>query len=199
MDILLLIWMLGTLLMYLRARIRMHRHDIPGAVGEYKAVFELASAMHTQFEDVEKTEGRDASNLSEDHLRRRIAKDLKGGSISYRSSLLPEGDLGIHNRKPVNAPSVWNFRRWFTKERWWIMGLTISICGVPATLCFPVGTYFLLGWMWPLLFVFSMYVGRSGRSRCVLLVWQTLFWTIVSLPLFMWFGMGMARVSPRGS
>jgi hypothetical protein len=197
MDILLLIWMIGIFLMYLRARIRMHRDNIPGAVGEYKAVFELASIMHTELDDVEKDEGGDASKLSETQLRRRITKDLNGGSISYRSSLLVDKDSSA--RKAPNAPSVWNFRRWFAKERWWIGGITLAICGVPATLWTRIGVYFPLGWLFPVLFVFSMYVGRGDGSRGVLLGWQTVFWTIVSVALLMGYGMTPSNRYRSGS
>jgi hypothetical protein len=168
MIIFLLIWMIGIHLLWLRAHIVLKRRGTPDLVGEYKAVFELAYAMQAQLEDTTKEEGDDVSSLTEAQLRRRITKDLRGGSISYKSSLLLEED-----RDDLKADKTgWGFKAWWRQEKWCIIGMLVAMgsCIVNAT----IAPYIVFGWILPLVWVFAIFVSSSWKSRAVLLFWLLL-------------------------
>lgn len=150
----------------------MHKRGHPTDIaGEYQAVFQLADAMHSQFDtDNEKVEKAGVHVLSENELKRRIVKDLKGGSISYKDSLLHSGDARSEMRP-------WQTRDWVKKEIAWLALLVaaVVVCLLAAWFFpFVVAAYLL-----PLQVLFAMYVGQSGRSRIVLLVWLVMALSLV--------------------
>lgn len=168
MIMLLLIWMIGIYLMWLRAHIVSKRRGTQDSVGEYKAIFALAYAMQAQLEETTKEEGQNVSTLTEAQLRRRITKDLSGGSISYKSSLLHEED-----GEDVKADTTgWGFKAWWKEEMWWIIGMLVALVGWIVPVVYSL--YVIFAWVLPLVWVFVMVVSSSGRVRAVLLFWPLL-------------------------
>jgi hypothetical protein len=164
MTSLVLAWIIGIYTLYIHTHLAMLQHAISSVPGEHKAVFELATVMQAQLErDVpDATEKSDVAVLTETQLSRRIAKDLKGGSMSFKQSLLHEGDAGSE------LPS-YTFMDWLRKEVWWVLGLVVALGGFCyCAICLP---FVLVAILLPFELVFVMYVGQSGKSRCVMLVW----------------------------
>jgi hypothetical protein len=168
MIIFLLIWMIGAYLLWLRAHIVLNNRGTLDVVGEYKAVFELACAMQAQLEDTTKEEGHDVSSLTEAQLRRRITKDLLGGSISYKPSLRLDEDCDDMKADKTG----WGFKLWWRKEKWWFMGMLVAMGSWIATVI--MAPHVLFGWVLPLVWLFAMFVSSSWKSRAVLLFWLLL-------------------------
>ncbi|KAI4667136.1 uncharacterized protein J4E79_001820 [Alternaria viburni] len=76
--------------MWLRAYMVMQKRgrEKENVAGEYKAVLELASTMREQTTGLVSEEGDEVLTVTEAKLRRRIEKDLRGGSISYAAPLV---------------------------------------------------------------------------------------------------------------
>jgi hypothetical protein len=183
MTSLLLAWIIGIYTLYIRSHMAMLQHSISTVPGEHQAVFELASIMQAQLErDVPDTmEKSEVAVLTETQLSRRIAKDLKGGSMSFKQSLLGEGDAG-------SEVQAWRFGDWLRKEVWWVLALVVALGGFCyCAICLPV---VLVAILLPFELVFVMYVGESGKSRCVMLVWPVLVSVVPTAVLVMMMGVG---------
>ena len=82
MLILLWIWTTGIIIMYTTSKLTRLQRGRPDVAGEYKAVFELADAMHTQLTELTKEEGSsdDMRSITESTLRQRINPIFAAGS-----------------------------------------------------------------------------------------------------------------------
>lgn len=191
MVTLLTCWAIGTYTLYIRSHISMlKRGNTTPVAGEYQAVFQLADAMNTQLDqdtNTEKSEKSDVNTLTEAQLRHRIVKDLKGGAISYKDSLLDNSDARSETR-------AWRSRDWFKNEMWWLSLLVAAVvCCLLTAWFYP---YLVAAYLLPLQVVFAMYVGQSGRSRIVLLVGQVVVLSVVPTAVVM--SMMFVRQPRRG-
>ncbi|KAI0582429.1 hypothetical protein Ptr902_00693 [Pyrenophora tritici-repentis] len=92
MVIILIIWTIGILVMWRRSQSTVKRRARKEVAGENKAILELSYTMRRQLSEHTREEGEDDSTITESVLSDRIKKDLQGGSISYLTPLLPNGD-----------------------------------------------------------------------------------------------------------
>ncbi|QDS77353.1 hypothetical protein FKW77_005407 [Venturia effusa] len=167
----LLIWTLGTYIMWLKARLAMRHHDDMEIVGEYKAAIILASAMNNDFDK----HGKNPSVLRERQIKSVIKKELKGGTMMYQSPLR-EQRLKFRER----------FRRWLIKDKWWILAFTISLVCLLVPIHFGTWEAFIFQ-------IFSSYIvagiiaartiGRTYRSRALLLIIFMVFDLITTISL----------------
>jgi hypothetical protein len=170
MIILHIIWTSGLYIMWLRAQMIMKRRGRRNedVAGEHKAVLELAAAMRDQMNEDAKEEGGDVSAFTEAELRRRIRKDLRGGSISYTTPLLPNGESG---------------QEWTTKA--WIKNYKLSIIATVTCVAAMVVIVALLGWTFmfflvlPFELIVTLCVGSTRKSRIVLFFWLSI---VVGVP-----------------
>ena len=136
--------------------------------GEYRAVLELATAMHTELE----IEDIDPSVLREKQLKERIDKEIRGGAISYA---YPGSTLKFHSiRKSLKS--------WFQREKWWflVMLSTTILCSTTWMIFFqmrdPGGVWF---WIWLYVVWFGEFwafcIGTTAASRLLII----LFWGLV--------------------
>jgi hypothetical protein len=163
MDIMLLVWTLGILIMCWRAQTTMMKRGRDSVTGTHKAVLELAAAMSRELEiDV-----NDLKVVSEDQVQERIA-EVHGGRISYDSSLLIEKQL----------PDT-SLRRWLVENTWWYL----------VTWVFVVTSSFV--WGWDLWFCFwtlgptvgllcALCIGTTPKSRSVMI---SVFTILSSVPM----------------
>ncbi|CAN9432354.1 unnamed protein product [Alternaria alternata] len=160
-----IVWTLGLFIMWIRACMVMKkrgrgRGDV---AGENKAVFELAAAMREQMNEPTKEEGDDVSALTETKLRRRITKDLRGGSISYTTPILPNGD----------SSEKWNAIAWIKSNKLSIIAMIVCLVAMMINLFVWVpddtGTVALLPL--PTVLIAALYIGSTRGSRIVLFVW----------------------------
>ncbi|KAE9969476.1 hypothetical protein EG328_006839 [Venturia inaequalis] len=79
--VLLLLWSIGTYVLWLNSRLSTIPTEEPEIAGGYKAVIELASVMNHQFGK----NGEDPLVLRERQIQTRIKRDLGGGRMKYRS------------------------------------------------------------------------------------------------------------------
>jgi hypothetical protein len=183
---LLLLWTIGIYTLWLRSRTIMKRRGRSAVAGEQKAIIELAAAMHDQLAQHEQEHGFDKSSLSEARLRRRINKDLRGGSISYESSLLSVEE----DEKNDPSRSFWN---WTKREKWWLTALFATL-GITATSSIFVPIHGLGIHTFPLEIGLTMYIGTTGKSRAIVLFWLFIALSVVvelglALPLaYLYFG-----------
>ncbi|CAO2654126.1 Nn.00g108590.m01.CDS01 [Neocucurbitaria sp. VM-36] len=177
MVVFLIIWSVGIYILWLRSHIIMKRRGRQAVAGEVKAVFELADAMQMQLEEHGIEEGFKISTLSESRLRRRITKDLRGGTISYKTSLLENGKNG-------EGDSGWGFKVWLKKEKWWLTGLLVSILVLlAAALTSPIRTS-MVTYGLPLEVLISMYIGSTDRSRLIIFLWSFITLSVVPQIIF---------------
>ena len=160
-----IVWTLGLFTMWIRACMVMKkrgrgREDV---AGENKAVFELAAAMQEQMNEPTKEEGDDLSALTEAKLRRRIKNDLRGGSISYNTPILPNGEGG----------EKWNAIAWTKSHKLSIIAMIVCLVAMMINLFVWVpddtGTVALLPL--PTVLIAALYIGSTRGSRIVLFVW----------------------------
>ncbi|KAA8626528.1 hypothetical protein PtrV1_02208 [Pyrenophora tritici-repentis] len=78
--------------MWRRSQSTVKRRARKEVAGENKAILELSYTMRRQLSEHTREEGEDDSTITESVLSDRIKKDLQGGSISYLTPLLPNGD-----------------------------------------------------------------------------------------------------------
>lgn len=162
MLILHLVWTSGLYIMWLRADMTMKKRGRgkEDVAGEHKAVFELAAAMRAQMNEPTREEGDDVSTLTEAKLRRCIAKDLRGGSISYTTPLLPNGESG----------DDWSTKAWIKNHKLSILAVVACVAaaalggfGLPVNamtfVALPVGLFI------------ALYIGSTRKSRIVLFLW----------------------------
>jgi hypothetical protein len=185
----------------------MQSHGRTKVAGEYKAVLELADALHTQLmyptqsqermvqveiskEDTYETKSeigvKSTLTLPESTLRRRVTKDLHGGSMAY------DTPFNRSNFRP-DAHAQRLFRDLLRKEAYWIVLFTLSI--VPEISLFLTGLYphyegpgnttyisttmhlILVGF--PAILLLSLCLGSTGKSRVVLFIWMFALFCIV--------------------
>nr|GFD59915.1 hypothetical protein [Tanacetum cinerariifolium] len=81
----------GITMMWVSAKLTMRQRGREDVSGEYRAVFELSDAMHEQLSPLQNEDAKDVREIDESTLRKRITKDLRGGTIAYETRLLSEG------------------------------------------------------------------------------------------------------------
>ncbi|KAH6621769.1 hypothetical protein C7974DRAFT_361696 [Boeremia exigua] len=171
MVILLWVWTLGVMIMYISSKMTRLQRGREDVAGEYKAVFELSDAMHSQLTHIEKEEANDVRNMTESALRRRITKDLYGGSIAYDTALLPESTDGKEGNE-------WTLKAWAKREVWWLLALTVAVVidifVIRSFIMHPVRNDLWLFPALPLAIGFAMYVGLTCKSRLMVLFWAAL-------------------------
>jgi hypothetical protein len=170
MILLLMLWTVGTFTMWLSSEITMKQRGRKHVAGEHKALLELANAMQDQLAMTTGSDVHGTANLSESELRRRIAADLDGGSISYSAPLLSNS----------GGNTEWGMVSYLKKEAWWLVALTIfcsaSIAGgiyglMPiaiAVVGFAVGL------------IITVSVGSTHKSKGIILWWS--FWALAIAP-----------------
>ncbi|KAJ4357447.1 uncharacterized protein N0V89_002022 [Didymosphaeria variabile] len=104
MNIMLLIWTLGILIMWYRAQSTMQKRGRVSVAGVHKAVVELAETMHKELD----AEDFDLSLSTEAQIKQRTAA-AKGGSIAYDAPLVDE-----------KVPDA-SFTKWLKREKWWLI------------------------------------------------------------------------------
>ena len=180
MIILLWTWTIGITVMWASAKTTMKQRGRKNVAGEYKAVFELADAMHEQLASVANEEANeeanDARQMNESALRQRITKDLRGGMIAYDTPLLNKLEDNTEGKE-------WTMKAWARKEMWWIIALTASVVVDVIVVCAFVmesrrGDLFVF-WILPLTLMFAMYVGTTHQSRAMVLLWAALVFCII--------------------
>lgn len=174
MLILLWIWTIGIKIMYTTSKLTRLQRGRSDVAGEYKAVFELADAMHTQLIEHMKEEGSndDVRSITESALRQRIKSDLRGGTIAYDTSILLDKTDG-----PGDTGN-WTLKVWARREMWWLLALALAIVveGVVISQLVRTGiesNYWFFP-MLPLAIVFAMFVGLTHASRGMVLLWAVL-------------------------
>jgi hypothetical protein len=178
MIILLLLWSIGIFLMYVCAEITLSKSGKSEVIGEHKAVFALANAVQAQLgRGLDKEEPSYAYALSENQIRRRITKDLNGGSISLEYLPPSTETQGAHHTATSLKPLL-------GKEKWWLGTFAVMLAGV------LVGVGLSRGLLWaflvPVEMAFILYVGRSGKSRFALGFWAFWYFCIRSIvPIMM--------------
>jgi hypothetical protein len=191
MLLLLIMWTVGTYTMWLSAHITMKQRGRKQVAGEYKAILELANAMQIQLLSHSGSSEKTTANMSESELRRRIAKDIRGGAISYETPLLSNGEDGCGNAGR-GAVTVY-----LKRETWWLVALVVSV--VTSII---VGVYYLL----PVLIfivgitvslIVTICVGSTHKSKGIILWWS--FWALAVLPqliaiLTMYFKVGTLQL-----
>ena len=171
MIILLWIWTLGILIMYTSSKLTRLQRGREDVAGEYKAVFELSDAMHTQLSQLGSEEAKDVRQITESDLRQRIAKDLCGGTIAYDTALLSKGDDGT-------GDIDWTLKGWAKREIWWLIALAVSVI-VDGVVVYQFMIDGLRSDLWfflalPLALGFAVYVGLTQKSRVMVLLWACL-------------------------
>lgn len=146
------------------------------APGDFQADVQLVRALETQTcGSSETVEEKEVAGLSAKELKKRIDKDLNGGSISNKDSLLRASDVDAEG-------PTWQLRKWMKGEALWLLMLIIAVFG--CLLAVWQRPSFVLAHFAPLLVILTMYVGQSWKSRVVLLVWSVLVVLIVSIPVW---------------
>lgn len=171
MIALLLAWATGLYILYICSHVALlnsTREEDEKAPGDYTAILHLAKAINDQAghgngDENTKSEPR---VLSEKELRQHIDKDLKGGTISYKDSLLDNAETRSRAARP------WKWMNWLQKEMGWVLLLLLAIVGAfLVTGFFP---YLAIIYLAPLAVLFAWYVGQTGKTRAVLLFWPML-------------------------
>jgi hypothetical protein len=170
MIILHLIWTSGLYIMWLRAYMIMKRRGRgkEDVAGEHKAVFELAAAMREQMNEPTKEEGDDASTFTEAKLRRRITKDLRGGSISYTAPLLPNGE----------SSEEMSVRAWIKSYKLSILAMVACVAAMVFDVLYLLEMSCIVLLPLPGVLAVALYIGSTRKSRIVLSVWIFLLVTI---------------------
>lgn len=161
MIILLLLWTLGTSAVWLKANMTLRmmgvrRGDKPTG---FRGVLELAAAIRRELPE---------SNLDEldrDELTKEIRKHLRGGSVGLEDA-----------RSPAMYGLVRGFWGWVKTERWWHAAWLLMIL-VGMLLSF----YFLFIFLAVFL---ALTMGRTGKSRAILLLGFSLLGTILFVAVF---------------
>jgi asparagine N-glycosylation enzyme membrane subunit Stt3 len=146
--ILLLIWSVGTFIMWLRTSLIMHQRGRSEVAGEYKAVLELAAAMQYQFGKVQE----DPLDFTEQELSQRIKARLSGGTIAYEVPITRDKSS---SRKPFD---------WIRREKWWLAAAVVS-CTLFSTGWMLNFTFFLFMLFFFCGIVYAMIVGRRDKFR----------------------------------
>jgi hypothetical protein len=155
--------------MYLRAYIITTKRGRSEVIGAYKAILELADTIKTEIEqksDMDET--CDLNIMTEKQLRRCITKDLHGGSISFKTHGLLDGEV-------PQKKDAWRFRT-LLKNNFWclIVIIPIGLALIVAARSIPEVRVLVAI---PFLAIFVIYVGKSRKSTAVL------FWSPMLLIL----------------
>ena len=189
MICMLVCWSIGLAILYAQSYFEMIRRRYKDPiVGNHRAVFQLADAMGSQLSQDrdDKGEESDIKLLSEAQLNERIEKDLKGGSISYEHALRDAGRM-------ESEASTWE--QFLETEIWWIILLAIAVTGCFLTVNYA--PYLIVSYLAPTQIVFARYVGRSTRTRIVLLFWQLLVLGGIPTIALILHTIGQVRRNPR--
>ncbi|KAF2728109.1 hypothetical protein EJ04DRAFT_504600 [Polyplosphaeria fusca] len=156
-------WSICMFIMWLKTHKIRYEQDQHQVAGEYKAVLQLASAIHANFES--HPEGHtNPERLTESNLKTRINTVLKGGVIRYETP----PDVGQVKFRKL-------FRQWLAREKWWL----------PVCIVFVLymGTGFMLeltSWIWSfgagVGIIFAMSFCSTLKSRLLMVfIWSLLF------------------------
>jgi hypothetical protein len=162
----LLIWSVGTYILWLRAYLNLRACDVSDIPGEYKAVMDLAAAMQHQFEK----EGLDLANLTEDEITRKIVRDWKGGSINHDKPLIQRSEFRL---RAILA-------RVFKKEKWWLLAYLVSTALWAGLLTMPNPSpadsfFFIFGLTVSIGVFLAMFIGNKTKSRVLLIAIPAVF------------------------
>lgn len=164
------VWALGIYIIHVRSHIAaLENGQSNRAAGEYLAVLQLSNAIHAQVEqNRDEIRESDLSSLSEKELRKCVHEYLGGGSISYKTSFL--------DTDQSSGTQAWVFKDWLKKERLWLIwfATTVGVFFVIVSM-FP---HIIMGYLLPLLVLFTMYVGRGTGSRVVLFSWPLILLSV---------------------
>ncbi|OAG01816.1 uncharacterized protein CC84DRAFT_1167962 [Paraphaeosphaeria sporulosa] len=165
------VWSIGMFTMWLKTHKLRSAQDQHEIAGEYKAILQLASAIHDNFQSCPEGGDTNPNRLTESDLKNRINKVLKGGVIMYQKP----PDVG-----QVNFWEV--FRQWLAREKWWI-----PVCLVVLTF---MGTGFMLEmtfWIWSfgpgVGIIWAMSFCSTLGSRLLMVVLWSLLFLVVALSL----------------
>ncbi|KAF2869436.1 hypothetical protein BDV95DRAFT_99821 [Massariosphaeria phaeospora] len=151
MVLLLLFWTIGIYFMWLSAYYNMRARGRDAVAREYKAIVDLAGAMHKGLP----TDRQDLQILTEKEIKA-LVKESNGGRISYVS---PISDGAFSHRK--------RFIAWLREDKWWRLIVVVSV-GL-LNMIWPGG--FLVGMLGRCLacgLLFGVSVGSTWRSRTFL-------------------------------
>jgi hypothetical protein len=147
-----LLWSVGLLVMWIKAKKQLPLGVKPEIPRGWRCVLELAETMEAEL----KTIGIDRSALTDRQLKKKIAKQLEGGSVALQI-------VSSNQKRPTLGE---RFKRWFKKERWWLGGLFIFYS---ASTLAVLSVYFFASFSFPAA-PLTVYIGRTKRSRCSLAV-----------------------------
>lgn len=156
------------LTMWLCSQVSLKRHGFNQVSGDIKAVFELAERMQDQLDLVVPTKSV-YQHTTDAQLRRRIDKELQGGSISYASQLTLE-DGG---EPKATATMLTLFPR--LNNLWMVAFLLVFVTSL-SILQFYLITHKVVMMQTMALMLLSIYlllvvsIGSTNRSRVVLFV-----------------------------
>lgn len=173
MIVFLAVWTIGLSLMWVRAHNTMQKRGRETVAGEYKAIIELADAMQEGLTRLdEKTDF--LKTLEESSLRRRIDKDMHGGSIAYTTPLLANGEHG-------SGDSEWGILDFLKKEGWWIF-FFVGFAVTSIVLGFLFSVVWLFIWFVGIASAITLTVsiGSTGKSRFIIFWWS--FWAFSVVP-----------------
>ncbi|KAH8730779.1 hypothetical protein GQ44DRAFT_606115 [Phaeosphaeriaceae sp. PMI808] len=164
--------------MYSSSYLTMRRWGKNEVSGEHKAVLELASAMQKQLQqELERGDATDVQTMSEHQIRRRIAKDLNGGSILLKSTTLLGSEHKVESNISEHEIYPFSFKDWMKGEKWWLIFLFLSMTAMWVCVFFaPTWVIFLL---LPFAVLFAMYVSESSKNRGVIVFWLVLVLGVV--------------------
>lgn len=158
MNIMLLVWTIGLLIMWFQASRKIRRRCRRDVAGPHKAVIELAEAM-------QKESDFDLGLATEQHIKQQIAA-ADGGSISYSMSSNIEGS------------SETSFD-WLKREKWWFSAMILFMFAASYLWIF-VGIIITCAFIGPICgLIFALGVGTTFKSRIFFFaVWSLLGLTV---------------------
>lgn len=118
LTVLLLAWVIGMYLTWLKAHFAMDSLGHPVVPDEYKAIMELAAAIQKEFIE----SGQDPNELTGHQIEKHIKTELRGGAICLQDALKP-GNTAFFPTWYQWAKSVW----WTGTRKWWISSLIVSV------------------------------------------------------------------------
>jgi hypothetical protein len=168
--VLLLVWTVGTYLLWLKPRIAMRDQGEREIAGEYTAVVELATAMNNEFEKHEEKLGA----MRERQIRTKIKEDLKGGAMIYHAPI-----------RERNSGFWVSLKRASKRDKWWILAFSIGMLFTIVVGCLPptgsglafvsFSSIVVLG------IVFARFVGVQKRSRRLMIALFILMGAVVAI------------------
>ncbi|KAH7138705.1 hypothetical protein B0J11DRAFT_23162 [Dendryphion nanum] len=204
MVILCILWSTGILTMQTKTRRALRKLGKRDLASDYKAILELANAMHQQLAQRDENEGpsllaqrdRDRTpsrsdstlflmttlprahsertdlfsytTMTSSELRRRIKKDLRGGSISRQS--IVQG-VNIDSLEPTEQTQNRTFWQWLKQHKWWLLLLTTSMCISVATTIIMEAPFLMVFFGITVIVVPVICIGSTSESRAILFFW----------------------------